>query len=110
MLKSFVRGALVAAAIGAGFVGLDAAPASAAGVRVRVTVGDGLRAVPVQYRRNDVCRPRLALRKAGGMGLNRVRIVRENRRVVVVDGVRRGRTVTVRFANDRGCPVLAVRR
>ncbi len=132
MLQSFVRGALVALTVATGFVGLGATPSSAQSVRI--TVDDGVYRDRVQYRdydrrdfrdrdrrdfrdrdrfddrRGGRCSPRLAIRKAYGIGANRPRIVRENRRVVVVDGFRRGRLVTVRFANDRGCPVLAVRR
>ncbi|GGD39907.1 hypothetical protein [Aureimonas glaciei] len=55
------------------------------------------------------CDARQALRKAYRLGLNRPVIVRDNRRAVVVDGRKRGRLVTIRFAQERGCPVLRVR-
>ena len=43
------------------------------------------------------------------MGLNRVSIARDGCRSVVVDGRKRGRYVTVAFAQARGCPVINVR-
>ncbi|KAB0679757.1 hypothetical protein [Aureimonas leprariae] len=124
MFTSFARGALVALAVGAGFVGASAVPASATSILID---DGGVRVVePVQYRdydrrddfrrdryfgdRGGFCSPRLALRKAYDIGLNRPRVVGEGRRFVIVDGFRRGRIATVRFANDRGCPVLGVRR
>jgi hypothetical protein len=134
MFQSLVRGALVALAVGS--AGFGAVPASAQGAGV--LIDEVMRPELVQYRdyddrrgdfrrgddfdrrddfrgrggigRPDFCSPRLALRKAYDIGLNRPRIVREGRRFVIVDGFRRGRVATVRFANDRGCPVLDVRR
>ena len=55
------------------------------------------------------CRPGRALRKARSRGLRRARLVRLNRRVVVVRGRKWGDRVTVGFANRRGCPVRFVR-
>ena len=55
------------------------------------------------------CRPRRALRKARSRGLRRARIVRVNRRVVVVRGRKWGDRVVVGFQNRRGCPVRFVR-
>lgn len=58
----------------------------------------------------DVCRPRQAVNKARDMGLRRAEIVRANDRRVVVEGFRHHRPTRVAFANERGCPVLGVRR
>ncbi|WP_061931719.1 hypothetical protein [Aureimonas sp. AU22] len=59
-------------------------------------------------RRGD-CSPRLALRKARDMGVRGADIVRANGRSVVVAGYKRGHPTAVRFAQDRGCPVLGYR-
>lgn len=108
MLKTIARTVLIAATLVAGSLGLSSAPAAAE--TVRVTIGSGPNIVVAQrYERRGVCNPRQALRKADRMGLNRARIVRDNRRAVVVDGRKRGRIVTVRFAQERGCPVIGVR-
>ncbi|WP_152046002.1 hypothetical protein [Aureimonas psammosilenae] len=133
MIRNFVHGILVAATVVGGFAGLGIAPAAAAS-DIRMVAGGGVRVEPIQYReyrdqyerrgwdrrgdrdrgnferRDRGCSPRLAVRKAYDLGLNRPRVVREGRNSVVVDGVRRGRLQTVRFANDRGCPVISVRR
>lgn len=53
------------------------------------------------------CSPREAVRKASRMGLRDVRVVRDGRRVVEVEGRRHGkRYFTVAFANERGCPTF----
>ncbi|KQT45067.1 hypothetical protein ASG43_12220 [Aureimonas sp. Leaf454] len=62
-----------------------------------------------RYDRDGVCAPGQALRKASRLGLRRPEVVRDTRRGLVVDGFKRGRLVSVRFAQERGCPVLGVR-
>lgn len=62
-----------------------------------------------RYERESSCAPGQALRKAGQFGLRRPEIVRDSRRAVVVDGWKRGRLVSVSFAQARGCPVLGIR-
>ena len=122
MLSQFVRSILIAATLAGGAVA--AAPAVAAPLSVTVTTdrGGDFRVAQRHDRRDDRrydhrydrrydrgCSPREALRKASRMGLNRVSIARDGRRSVVVDGRKRGRYVTVAFAQARGCPVINVR-
>ena len=118
MLSQFVRSILIAATLAGGVVA--AAPAVAAPLSVTVTTdrGGDFRVAQRHDRRDDRrydrrydrgCSPREALRKASRMGLNRVSIARDGRRSVVVDGRKRGRYVTVAFAQARGCPVINVR-
>lgn len=113
MLKFLARTALVAGSLAAGALGLSATPAAADSLRLTVTAESAplvlAHGYGNRYERRGFCPPRRALRKAYRMGLNHPVIVRENRRVVVVDGRKRGRVVTVRFAQARGCPVIAVR-
>ncbi|WP_394688344.1 hypothetical protein [Hoeflea sp.] len=56
------------------------------------------------------CKPRRALKKARHMGVRRADIVRAGYRRVVVEGIKHHRPVRVVFANERRCPVIAVRR
>jgi hypothetical protein len=56
------------------------------------------------------CRPHRALNKARGMGIRRADIVRAGYNRIVVAGVKHHRPVRVVFANERRCPVIAVRR
>lgn len=66
---------------------------------------DDRRGPPREHYRG--CSPREAVRKASRMGLRDVRVVRDGRRVVEVEGRRHGpRYYTVAFANERGCPTL----
>ena len=109
MLKTFVRTALVAAVLAGGSLGLTSAPASADTLRVGIANGSNSDILVAQRYDRRGCSPRDALRKAYRLGLNRPAIVRDNRRAVVVDGRKRGRIATVRFAQARGCPVISVR-
>lgn len=52
------------------------------------------------------CSERQALRRASRLGLRDPEIQAVTRRQIVVDGERRGRFVTVAFANRPGCPRL----
>ena len=52
------------------------------------------------------CSPREALHKADRMGLHRVHLRSENRRMILVGGRERGRSVVVAFAKAPGCPVI----
>ena len=114
MFSQILRNLLVAATLAGGAA--VAAPAMAAPLSVTVTTDHGgdVRVAQRYDRRDDRrydrgCSPREALRKASRMGVNRAGIVRDNRRSVVVDGRKRGRYISVRFANERGCPVINVR-
>ena len=60
-------------------------------------------------RRGDICAPGLALEKARHMGIRHARIVDVDRRTVKVRGFRHGYSSGAIFANDRYCPVIAVR-
>ena len=115
MISHFVRTILIAATLSGGV----AAPAVAAPIGITVTTdrGGDVQLAQRHDRRDDRrydrrdrgCSSRDALRKASRMGINRAGIVRDNRRAVVVDGRKRGRYVTVAFAQARGCPVINVR-
>lgn len=59
--------------------------------------------------RRGFCKPNRAVRKARHMGVRRADVVRANHRRVVVAGFRHHRPVRVVFANQRRCPVIAVR-
>ncbi len=121
MFKSLTRSILVVAALATGGVATTAAPAAADGFRFGITIGE--RAQPVHgrsyrgqrdyrdYREyRPACQPRRAVRKASRMGLHRARVIRANRRAVVVAGRSRGDRAIVRFAREPGCPVLSFRR
>ncbi|MEC5293562.1 hypothetical protein VSX64_19855 [Aurantimonas sp. C2-6-R+9] len=127
MFKSLTRSIIVVAALATGGVATTAAPAAADGFRFGITIGE--RAQPVHgrsYRDNrgyrddrgyrdyreyrPACEPRRAVRKASRMGVNRARVIRANRRAVVVAGRSRGDRAIVRFAREPGCPVLSFRR
>jgi hypothetical protein len=58
--------------------------------------------------RDRGCSVREALNKAERMGLRRVRVVDENRRVVRIEGRRAHgpRMAMIVFANERNCPVI----
>ncbi|HDZ75018.1 MAG TPA: hypothetical protein ENH55_20075 [Aurantimonas coralicida] len=121
MFKSLTRSIIVVAALATGGVATTAAPAAADGFRFGITIGE--RAQPVHgrsyrgqrdyrdYREyRPACQPRRAVRKASRMGVNRARVIRANRRAVVVAGRSRGDRAIVRFAREPGCPVLSFRR
>ncbi|MEF2549404.1 hypothetical protein VQ045_19875 [Aurantimonas sp. E1-2-R+4] len=121
MFKSLTRSILVVAALATGGVATTAAPAAADGFRFGITIGE--RAQPAHgrsyrgqrdyrdYREyRPACQPRRAVRKASRMGVNRARVIRANRRAVVVAGRSRGDRAIVRFAREPGCPVLSFRR
>lgn len=59
--------------------------------------------------RRGECSPRLALRKARDMGVRGADVVRVSHRGVVVAGFKRGYPTSLRFAQDRGCPVIGYR-
>lgn len=61
------------------------------------------------YRRGR-CTARHALRKARRIGVHRGRVVRANRRRVVVRGRRHRHHVRVVFANRHSCPIIRYRR
>ena len=115
-MKQTFRTVLAAAALASLALGASAASAAGMGTESFHTVRSEAAAAPLLLaqrhdRRHEVrgCAPRQALRKAQRLGLHRPAIVRDNRRVVVVDGRKRGHVVTVRFAQTRGCPILRVR-
>lgn len=62
-----------------------------------------------EARRGPACSPGLALRKARDLGVRRADIVRIGRNSVVVAGFKRGYPTSLRFAQDRGCPVIGYR-
>ncbi|MEF2552479.1 hypothetical protein VQ042_14065 [Aurantimonas sp. A2-1-M11] len=115
MFQSFARSICVVAALAAGGIATTTAPAAADGLRFGITIGSGHGAQPVRHVRRGhydrvACSPRRAVRKARNMGIHRAHIRRANRRAVVVAGRSRGHPAVVRFARDRGCPVISFRR
>lgn len=118
MFQSLTRSIVVVAALATGGVATTAAPAAADGFRFGITIGE--RAQPVHgrgyrdyrgYREyRPACAPRRAVRKARRMGVHRARVIRADRRAVVVAGRSRGDRAIVRFAREPGCPVLTFRR
>jgi len=52
------------------------------------------------------CDARDALRKADRMGINRTYVRGQNRNVIRVGGINRGRPVTVVFAKAPNCPII----
>ncbi|MEM8749042.1 MAG: hypothetical protein AAGF28_01985 [Pseudomonadota bacterium] len=61
------------------------------------------------YGHRRTCRPGKAVRKARNRGVRRARIVRVNRRGVVVAGRKWGERVIIGFGKHRSCPVRFVR-
>lgn len=121
MFKSLARSMTIVAALAVGGTALTAAPAAADGFRFGITIGNGFQPAHGrsyrdyrdyrdyrEYRR--ACAPRRAVRKARRMGVHRARVIRANRRAVVVAGRSRGDRVVVRFARAPRCPVLTFRR
>jgi hypothetical protein len=129
MLNKFVRTILVAVTLtGGAIAAVPAAVAAPIGIAATTTESGNVLLVQ-RYDRDDRrdrrdrhdrrdrrdryerggCSNRDALRKASRMGINRAGIVRDNRRAVVVDGRKRGRYISVSFAQARGCPVINVR-
>ncbi|WP_279482133.1 hypothetical protein [Aureimonas sp. SK2] len=62
-----------------------------------------------EARRGPGCAPGLALRKARDLGVRSADIVRVGRNSVVVAGFKRGYPTLLRFAQERGCPVIGYR-
>jgi len=97
---------------------ITAVPATAQADSFYFGIGGGATDVQFRFRENDRdrhgprfgrdrgCSVREALNKAQRMGLRRVHVRGENRRVIRVAGSQRGRTVIVAFANARNCPVI----
>ncbi len=56
------------------------------------------------YRRDRGCSERQAIRRAYRLGVRDPEIQSITRREIAVEGVRRGRFMTVYFANRPGCP------
>lgn len=89
--------------------------ASAQGLELQIGP-DGVRPVPRDRDRDrdrrgppprGGCSEREALAAARDEGLHDVEVTRVTPRSVTVEGeTRRGRTDTIRFANERGCPEL----
>jgi len=118
MFKQLAKTLCVVAALGAAGVAAPTA-ASAGGLNASVSIGSG--GVDVQlvghrhHRRHGHwerrgCSPRHAVRKARHrFGLHRAHIRRVNHRAVVVAGRKHGHRAVVRFARQRGCPVISFR-
>lgn len=121
-MTHFFAKAALAALIGFGGIGATATTASAD--TIRFGVSDGGFSVQVRdhdrrdrgwdrherrwdrHDRRGRCAPWMATRKAERFGLRRAHVVDISRHRVIVEGRKRGRFITVAFANDRGCPTL----
>lgn len=115
-MAHFFAKAALAALIGLGGFGVTTTTASAD--TIRFGISDGGLSVQVRdhdrrgrhdrgwdrHDRRRGCAPWMATRKAERYGLRRANVVHMSRRSVVVEGIRRGRPVTISFANERGCP------
>lgn len=60
-----------------------------------------------QYRAQRGCKPRLAVRKARKLGVHRAQLIRMNKKTLKVRGFRYGHRTVIKFANRRGCPIIA---
>lgn len=126
MIGKFTRAALVFAALATGAIGATAVtPTSAAASGFSVQIGSsGVQVVNHHgprwrshrdrggrhhARPRNQCSAQQAVHSAGRLGLNRARVVRADRRAVVVQGRQRGQIKTAHFAQARGCPLIAFR-
>jgi hypothetical protein len=110
--------AALAAMIGFGTISAAPATASASGLDVDfyfgIGPGPGHHYDYRERRRDDHrwherrrgCSERKAVRKARRIGLRGARIVRHDRRKLVIKGRVRGHREYIAFANMRGCPVI----
>lgn len=122
MTHFFAKAALAALI---GFGGLGATATTASADSIRFGIGDGGLSVQVRdhdrgwdrgrgrgdrgwdrHGRRGRCAPWMATRKAERFGLRRAHVVDISRRRVIVEGRKRGRFITVAFANARGCPTI----
>ena len=122
-MTHFFAKAALAALIGFGGLGATANTASADSIRFGIS--DGGLSVQVRdhdrgrdggwdrgdrgwdrHGRRGRCAPWMATRKAERFGLRRAHVVDISRRRVIVEGRKRGRFITVAFANARGCPTI----
>lgn len=100
-----------AVALGSGVTANAAAPVSTAGK----TIGNQSLLMQVDYRghrkqmrkkhRGPACSVQSARSKASRMGIRNARVIQRGKSVQV-RGLRHGRSVSVTFANRRGCPTI----
>lgn len=129
MTNTFIKTTLMAVVIGLGAFGINAATATqaqASHVDVGIYFDGGSFGFgfnnghghghyghghhrPHRYTRR-ACNSRKALRKARRMGVRHAGVTHRSRRSVVVKGWKHGHRIKVRFANQRRCPVVSVRR
>lgn len=117
-MKTFIKTAFVALSLAAAGIAASAPAASAADARFVITIDGGRHGGWDRHGdwgrhggrdRGGECSIGRALDKAQSMGLRRARVTDVNRRFVEVSGRHRGDYGRIIFANDRRCPVVAVR-
>jgi hypothetical protein len=120
-MKTFIKTAFVALSLAAAGIAASAPAASAADARLVITIDGGRHGGWDRHGGRDrhgdwgrhggrgECSIGRALDKAQSMGLRRARVTEVNRRFVEVSGRHRGDFGRIIFANDRRCPVVAVR-
>lgn len=123
-MKTAIRNAFAAIIVAAAGLTASAPAATAGDVGFSLSIGGGGGGIVIGNRghrggwdrferhrgHRDVCRPHRAVRKARHMGVRHADVVRAGRGRVVVAGFKHRRPVRVVFANERRCPVIAVRR
>lgn len=111
MFKPFIRTVALTAALASGAVAMTSAPAAADGIRFGFSIGTPYYEIERRHHRPaGFCAAQRAIHKARSIGVHRPRVVRENRRVLVVAGRSHGDRAVVRFAQRRDCPVISYRR
>lgn len=122
-MNTLIRNTLAALVVATAGIAASAPTASAGDIGFSLSIGGAGSSMVVRDhgRRGDrgwnrfkghrsACAPNRAVSKASRMGVRRAHVVRANHRSVVVQGMRHHRSVRVVFANNRGCPVINVRR
>lgn len=123
-MKTAIRNAFAAIIVATAGLAASAPAATAGDVGFSLSIGGGGGGIVIgngghrggwdRFERHrghrDVCQPHRAVQKARHMGVRRADVVRAGRGRVVVAGFKHHRPVRVVFANERRCPVIAVRR
>ncbi|WP_422371113.1 hypothetical protein [Hoeflea sp.] len=121
-MKTAIRNAFAALIVATAGLAATAPAATAGDVGFSLSIGGGGGGIVIgnqghrgwdRFERHrgyrDVCQPHRAVQKARHMGVRRADVVRAGRGRVVVAGFKHHRPVRVVFANERRCPVIAVR-
>lgn len=127
MIAKLSRTALMLAALAAGVIGISTASATPAAAQAGISIQIGSGGVQFanhhgrswqgqrhrggrhHARPQSACSAQQAVQRASRLGMNRARVVRADRRGVVVQGRARGHIATAHFAQARGCPLISYR-